>query len=318
MTIAFLYEHPTWSEKLIQVLQDRIPSLRPINVSELAFDTDAIPDGMTGAINRINIMPSSSRPTQVVFQTMHYLNWLEQQGIRVLNGYRAQVVGSSKVMQNGILASLNLPHPKGIAIFRPQDALEAANKMGYPVITKPNIGGSGSGIGLYHTPEELEQAVTFKAIDFGVDRTGLVQQYIPNDGFVYRVEVLGDKLFYSIKQPIVSGQFNYCAADGCATEAPGSQASDSDEGDFDFCALNNEAGIQLHEPSPTIIAQVAKIVSAAGADFGGVEYFINNETGQPCFYDINPYSNFVSDEDLLGFSPEARFTQFVCDQFDLA
>ena len=317
MDIAYLYEHPTWSEQLLNVLRRRIPNIMPVNVAELRFDTDTHRCKFTAAINRINIMPSADRLPQVVFQTQHYLNWLEQSGVRVINGARAHSIGSSKAMQNSIFSSLNLPYPNGIAIYRQEDAMAAAEQIGYPVIVKPNIGGSGSGIGLYETDAELEQAVKIKALNLGVDRTGLVQQYIRSDGNVYRVEVLGDSLFYSIKQPIIAGEFNYCAADGCSTDTSENNA-DTEQNidaniDFDFCALNDAGGIQIHSPPPDVVNNVIRVIRACDADFGGVEYFIDMDTGQPCYYDFNPYSNFVADgENLLGFSPEERFIDFLC------
>ena len=322
MRIAFLHEHPTWSNQLLSVMQRRIPGIVPVNVAELHFDTDINNCDFSAAINRINIMPSADRSPQVVFQTQHYLNWLEQSGVRVINGSRAHAIGSSKAMQNGVFSSLNLAHPKGIAIYRQEDALDAAEKIGYPTIVKPNIGGSGSGISLFENRQELEQAIKIKALDLGVDRTGLVQQYIRSDDFVYRVEVLGDTLFYSIKQPIVEGEFNYCAADGCSTSFPGqavsSEQADGKGSDFDFCVLNEDAGIQIHVPPAEVITDVARIIRACEADFGGVEYFIDTETGQPCYYDFNPYSNFVTDgENLIGFLPEQRFTDFVCEILDI-
>ena len=73
--------------------------------------------------------------------------------------------------------------------------------------------------------------------------------------------------------------------------------------------------IELVEVSDEILQQVIHIVKESGADFGGVEYFINQQTGKPCFYDFNPYSNFVSQgEALIGFSPEQRFVDFIKSQ----
>ena len=54
------------------------------------------------------------------------------------------------------------------------------------------------------------------------------------------------------------------------------------------------------------------IIKKTRADFGGIEYIINRETGKPCYFDFNPYSNFVSHgETFLGFSPEQRFVDFI-------
>ena len=40
MKIAFLYEHPTWSEKLIDCFHNNDINLQLINIDELTFDTD--------------------------------------------------------------------------------------------------------------------------------------------------------------------------------------------------------------------------------------------------------------------------------------
>ena len=109
------------------------------------------------AINRINIMPSAARNPNIVFHTLHYLNWLELTGVRVINGARSHFIGASKVMQNGVFSSLGLAHPRAMAIYRQQDVLAAAEAVGYPVIVKPNIGGSGSGIAFYADKHETEE-----------------------------------------------------------------------------------------------------------------------------------------------------------------
>lgn len=309
MKIAFLYEHPTWSDKLIQCFRDNDVELQLIDINELSFDTGTFETDFDLLVNRVNIMPSDGRDASVVFHTLHFLNWLETAGVRVINGAKAHYVGASKAMQNGLFSTLGLSAPKAIAIHRIQDALEAAGQIGYPAIVKPNIGGSGSDVARFDTASELKEAIGRKSFSLGVDGSGLVQEYINSDGFVYRVEVLGETLFYSIKQAIIANTFNYCAADGCSI--PGAPVEDEGNA-FEFCVADPSNKIQLHEVPDAVLAQVIRIVREAGADLGGVEYFIDLKTGEPCFYDFNPYSNFVSDgESLLGFSPEQRFVDFV-------
>ena len=305
MKVAFLHEHPTWSDALIAALVDAGIDLLPINIADLAFDTGALNPPYDLLINRVNIMPHASRHPSLAFHTLHFLGWLESTPVRVLNGYRAHAIGASKAMQNGLFARLGLRHPAAVAIHRPEDALAAAERIGFPLIVKPNLGGSGSGVAKYDDMESLQRDLLLKAIDLGIDRSGIVQRYIESDGFVYRVEILGDEPFYSIRQPAVADRFNYCAADGC-----GAAANNEDEG--------AGRGIELHQPSETVVRQVMSILKAANADFGGVEYFIERDSGEPCFYDFNPYSNFVAGgEALLGFSPERRFVAFIRRQMEI-
>ncbi len=312
MKIAFLYEHPTWSDTLIAEFKHQGVALTLRNIAELSFDTDTTDQPFDAAINRINVMPSAEREPQIVFQTLHYLNWLELAGVRVINGARAHFIGASKAMQNGVFSALGLPHPRAIVIYRPADALAAADKIGYPVIIKPNIGGSGSGVARYNTRAELAETIRFGALDLGIDRSGLVQQYIQSDGYVYRVEVLGDQLFYSIRQPINEGCYNYCAAD--ESRHPSENSDDTS----DFCVHGTDR-IEAFSASESIVDEVIKIVRHCGADLGGVEYLIDPNTGAPCFYDFNPYSNFVSNgEALLQFSPENRYIDFILESLGIA
>lgn len=308
MNIALLYEHPKWSESLIAAFARSGTDLALINVADLAFQADVDKVGFSFAVNRVNIMPSAGRNPTVVFQTLHYLNWLETRGVKVINGSRAHFTGASKALQNGLFSALGLHCPRAVAVYRIEDVLKASEIIGFPLIIKPNIGGSGSGIVRFESYEELESGVKAAEFNLGVDGTGLVQEYINSDGYVYRVEVLGDHLFYSIKQKMLADTFNYCAADGCSVSQPPEKAVSS----FDYCAVNQQERIQTFSVDESIARQVISIVRIAGADFGGVEYLIDNRTGKPCYYDFNPYSNFVTNgESLLGFSPEQRFVDFI-------
>lgn len=308
MKIALLYEHPTWSDQLIQCFRKNGIELKLLNIDELVFDTGQLDVDFDLLINRVNIMPYEQRDSAVVFHTLHFLNWLELTNVHIINGARAHYTGSSKAVQNGIFSKLGLAFPGAIAIYKAEDALTAAEKIGYPLIVKPNIGGSGSGVVKYNTSDELRQDVINLSLKLGVDHSGLVQEFIESDGYIYRIEILGSQLFYAIKQKMIEGQFNYCASDGCHVGVhPPKQ-----ESEFNFCTVNPSAHIALFEPSDDIVAKAVSIIHEAKADVGGVEFLLNQKTGQPCFYDFNPYSNFVSHgERLLGFSPEQRYVDFI-------
>ena len=307
MKIGFLYEHPTWSQDLLQCFRQNGCGIVEVNVADTAFATDRAAFDFDLCVNRVNMMPSEGRSPEVAAHTLHLLHWLEATGVEVINGARAHFVGASKAVQNGLFQRLGLGFPKSVAIYRTGDVVQAAEQVGYPVIVKPNIGGSGSGIARFDNTAEVIAALDTGTLDLGIDGTGLVQEYVPSDGYVYRVEILGDALFFGIRQKAVENQFNYCAADGCSVSFEG-----TDQGDgFDFCALEG-GGIELHDVPAGILESVRAICRAAGADIGGVEYFLRKDTGLPCFYDFNPYSNFVGNgEALFGFSPEQRFVDYV-------
>jgi hypothetical protein len=60
MNIALLYEHPTWSDTLIETFRSNGINLKLINVADLSFRPDIEPN-FDFAVNRVNMMPSSGR-----------------------------------------------------------------------------------------------------------------------------------------------------------------------------------------------------------------------------------------------------------------
>ncbi len=104
MKIALLYEHPTWSNQLIQCFRKNGIELKLLNIDELIFDTGQLDMDFDLLINRVNIMPCEQRDSAVVFHTLHFLNWLELTNVHIINGARAHYTGSSKAVQNGIFS----------------------------------------------------------------------------------------------------------------------------------------------------------------------------------------------------------------------
>src|SRR6059058_4446235 len=129
-----------------------------------------------------------------IFYTLNYLAHLEGKGLRVVNGYRCFNHEISKALQLTNLEKLGLPYPKTRVINHPSQALQAAEAIGYPVVIKPNIGGSGSGIERFNSQDELGAAVEANRLYFGIDSTALVQEaFTARHGIITRVEVLGGK-----------------------------------------------------------------------------------------------------------------------------
>ena len=294
MRIALLYEHPTWSRELIERAQQRGLDLTPLNINDFDFSAMTVGDGFDLWVNRVNAMPSTGRPPSIVAATGHILTALELRGHHVVNGSTTHRIGGSKAAQAALFAQLGLGTPATIGIFRADDAVAAANQIGFPVLTKPNVGGSGNGIMRHDTSDDLQAALAAGAIDLGIDGTGVVQRIIGSaDNMIYRVEMLGQTFFYGTKQRLAPNAFNYCAADGCTAELGG-------------------AAIEIFTPSAATIGAAARVMAAASTQVGGVEYIIDATTGEPSFYDFNPYSNFVTGFDAtLGFNPIDRYLDFL-------
>lgn len=305
--IAVLYEHPTWFAPLFAALERRDIPYEKIFVPDHAFDPSQQKVPYSVIVNRMSAQPSGRSHPQIVLYVKQYLSYLERIGARVINGYRSYEVGTSKALQVTLLHALGLSYPRTRVIHRAGQALEAAEAVGYPLLFKPNIGGSGTGIQLFSEQAELEAAVKQTRLDFGIDHTALIQQYlVAEDNAIIRVEVLNDNYLYAIRLPMKADSFNYCPADGCNIDA------------FNHCPIGEAESSSLttdivaYSPPQEVIVAVRRIIAASAADLGGVEYLVNSEDGRIYYYDINPLSNFVANANqVIGFDPVENFIDFI-------
>lgn len=309
--IAIFYEHPQWFKPLFAELDQRGTDYEKINLAGHHFDPCVQTSPYRLVVNRVSAYPSTTSDPRVVLYVKQYLAYLESIDARVINGWRSYEVGTSKAMQMHIFQKLGLNSPRSRVIHHAGQALDAAIELRFPVLIKPNAGGSGAGITLFNTRGELAASANDGKIDLGIDGVALVQEFLQPEGdCIYRVEVLNDSLLYGIRLPIVQENFNYCPADGCNIER------------FDHCPVGASSGdgepdapgITAFEPAPEVIDQVRRVVAAAGAGLGGVEYLINAADDQLYFYDINPLSNFVANApQVVGFDPIPRFVDYILD-----
>jgi hypothetical protein len=70
--------------------------------------------------------------------------------------------------------------------------------------------------------------------------------------------------------------------------------------------------IESFVPPRDVIDTVERLAAAAKIDVGGVEYLVDDRTGENLFYDINALSNFVADAvNLVGFDPHENLVDFL-------
>ncbi len=118
-----------------------------------------------------------------------------------LNTLGASEISKDKHYANFFMKRMGYPTIEGQTFFskswaaaidsrRDADAAYAyAQKIGFPVIVKPNSGSQGKGVTLCHTRREFYSAL---ARVFKIDRVALVQR--PVEGKDYRIVVLDDKV----------------------------------------------------------------------------------------------------------------------------
>lgn len=311
--LAIYYEHPEWFAKLFAALEVREIGYSKIDAANHFFDPSAVPE-FAVLFNRMSASAYLRGHGNAMFYTQSFLEYLESKGVRVINGAASFAIETGKARQLALLDSLGVKYPKTRVINSPEQAIAAAREIGFPLVIKPNIGGRGAGIIKFDSPKELETAVENKQIDLGIDSTALVQKFAEKRGeHINRVETLGGKFLYAIKIYPSEESFNLCPAEVCIVENQKQTVGEMCVADAPKTGLK----IEKFTPSDEIIKTVERIVEAAQIDVGGVEYLIDNGTGDALFYDINALSNFVANaRNLIGFDPHENLVDFLTKEIE--
>ncbi|HLW59528.1 MAG TPA: hypothetical protein VKV57_06320 [bacterium] len=309
--LGVVFEHPVWFTPLFAELDRREIPYDSIDVSAHGFDPGvrALPWSM--ALNRMSPSAYLRGHGQAITYTREYLRYLEAAGVDVVNGAAAFELETSKVSQLLRLAALGLPTPRSRVINDTSLLPAAAEGLRYPVIVKPNIGGSGAGMQRFETPEALRAAAADRTLTLGVDHTALVQEFLPaRGGHIVRVEFLDGRFLYAIKiYPTLAAGFNLCPADICHPDGRVVAAG------ADLCPVDlPKVALRVEgcTPPAEVIGDVLAIARASGLDLGGVEYLVDDRDGRVYYYDINALSNFVTDAvRLVGFDPYAVLADYL-------
>ena len=300
---AIYYEHPHWFRPFFDELDRRGRYYLPLRPEDISFDIRTPDIPFQFLLNRMS--PSAylrGRP-EAIFFTLNYLEFLEARHVPVLNGARAYRLETSKVLQLKLLLKLGIPFPPTVVLHH-RSQIAAAKDLRFPVVSKPNLGGSGAGIQKFENYLQLAEAATQGGLEAGLDGTILIQEYIPGaQGRITRVETMGGRLLYAIHVHPSPGAFNLCPADLCST----TDAKKLDRKAVGEDTPKPEVKVAHYRPPAEVVEDVVRIVTAAQIDIGGIEYVEDARDGRRYYYDINALSNFVADaERVIGFDPVLR------------
>ena len=294
--LAILYEHPAWFTPLFAALDRRGIQYEAIHLSGHSFDP-ASPEVPAPVILSRVAMSSFLREAEhgIFYAEALFAHWAAQ-GARVINGADVIALDSSKARQLSLIAGLGLGIPRTRVVHRAADLPAAARSIGFPLIVKANLGGSGAGIVRYQDAAELTKSIAARSVPESVDQVLLVQDYVPaRQGTVTRLETLGGKFLYAIDIESPADSFDLCPADSCQIGRGGA------------AMLMTRAN-----PAPEVVDAAERIARAVGLDVGGIEVMIDDRDGTPRFYDINALSNFVAKPmDVLGWDPHDRLIDYL-------
>jgi glutathione synthase/RimK-type ligase-like ATP-grasp enzyme len=252
----------------------------------------------------------------VIFYAEALLAHAESLGIPVINPVTAYRFEKSKALQLGLFERLGVRYPRALVVNHRDQVLKALDRVRFPLVVKPNVGGSGAGIVRFTTREDLVQRLD--TLDFGPDGTALVQEYIESaEDAIVRVEVLDGQYLYAIR--IVrqaDAGFNLCPADICQVPpaASASTAPSAAPSNLGACPVDAKPGLSVTrvDAPQEAIDTVIRLTRAASIDVGGVEYLVSRADGNIYYYDVNATSNFVANApEVVGFDPTARFVDYI-------
>lgn len=289
--LAILFEHPEWFRPLFAALDRRGIAYHALRPDGDWNPADPAPPAPL-IFNRIAMSSFLRAGEHPIFHATALLDHWARGGARVINDAAVLAVDSSKARQLSLIASLGLAIPATRVVHRAADVEAAAAQIGFPLVVKANIGGSGAGIQSFDNLAELRWAIAERQLPTSVDGVLLVQDYVPaRGGTITRIETLDRAFLYAI-EVAGGGAFDLCPADACVTGSGISMAA--------------------VQPDAALIAGAEAIARAMALDVGGVEVMIDDRDGVARFYDINALSNFVADPlGILGWDPHERLVDYI-------
>jgi len=304
--IGILDEHPEWSARLMAELGHRRLPFEKIDPSSHAWDPRDRSPRYSVIVNRTS--PSSHRRghDNVLFYAEPLLAYWQGLGIPVINGVAAWRYEKSKALQIDLFEHLGVRYPRTIVLNHREQIGKVIDRLRFPVLLKPNIGGSGAGILRFDSAAALEAA---PSLHFGPDGTALLQEHVePAENAIVRVEILDGEPLYAIRivRPLES--FNLCPADLCQLPTPAADAS------LGACPASTAPGLVVsrYDAPAACVETAQRLTRGASIDVGGVEYLVSADDGQAYYYDVNATSNFVANAlEVLGFDPFVRFADYI-------
>jgi hypothetical protein len=289
--IHIIHENPAWLPPLAEALDARGLPWVEWFMHDGAFDLAAPPpEGVF-----YNRMSASSHTRDHRFSaelTACVLAWLTRWGRIVVNGSAALDLEISKVRQYAALEAAGIGTPRTVMVAGRDLIVSAAQTHfgGEPVILKPNRGGKGLGVQLFHTLQGLKEHVESDRYIEPVDGIQLLQAYVraPRP-VITRAEFTGRRFTYAVEVDTSDG-FELCPADVCAI---GEMA----------CPAGEEPARPTHKFTVVdsvdsgFISRLELFLDQAGVDVAGIEFIVGADR-QPLVYDVNTNTNYNSDAEV--------------------
>lgn len=284
--IGVLDEHPDWLNPLYEAFEQRGIPYKKIDISRDSYDPEST-DHLPFYVNRLSPSASKRGHEAAYSYALNYIQYLEGLGARIVNGSHTVLLETSKAQQAALLRKLNVSQPKSRVLNDLSQLAKHVKDIRFPVVIKPNTGGSGQGIQRFDTAGQLLQAVEDNMVEMPADKLILLQEFIqPRNGHIVRVETIDGKVVYAMKV-FTQGTFNLCPSNTCDMRRASQPAED-----LGYCVATpaTDVRFELYENPPTdVVEAIERLVKEAGIECGGIEYVVGSD-GKWYIYDINALS----------------------------
>jgi [lysine-biosynthesis-protein LysW]---L-2-aminoadipate ligase len=130
---------------------------------------------------------------------LYALRILNDHGIPTVNTAKVAEACGDKIKTSSLLAKAGVPQPRNLVAFSTESALEAIEKLGYPVVLKPAVGSWGRLLAKVNDRDAAEALLEHKAVLGSYQHSIFyIQEYIEKPGRDIRAFVLGDQVITAI------------------------------------------------------------------------------------------------------------------------
>jgi [lysine-biosynthesis-protein LysW]---L-2-aminoadipate ligase len=189
--VGVLCSRPRVEEKLLfEALTARGLAHDVVEEARLRFDLDGAP-----AYDGDIVLERCADPWRAAYA----VRLLEAQGVRCLNPFVVAERCSNKLLTTAALTQAGVPHPRTMIALEADEALAAAETLGYPVVFKPALGAWGHLLGKVNDRQGAEAVLEHKEVLGTYHHTIFyVQEFIAKPGRDIRLYVVGERVVAAI------------------------------------------------------------------------------------------------------------------------
>lgn len=277
-TLSLIYDRIRTEEKLlINAAEKKGIFLRPIDAKEIHLTiTDLSKD--RELFGDVVLERCVSH-----FRGLHLTAALEGKGITVINPYSVSSICGNKMLTSIVLAKNGIPTPKTVVAFTIDEAMKAAEELGFPSVIKPVFGSWGRLIAPLKD-KETAQAILEHREEMGnpLYQIYYIQEMIKRPPRDIRTVVVGEEIVASIYRYSAPEDWRTNIARGGRAEICELSEEDAEVilraakavggGVLGVDAMEGEDGILVHEVNGTVEFKGAMSVSDVDIPSKIIEY----------------------------------------------